>query len=160
MFRAGLHLCGLVIFLALEDSIFDDQIVFRAKTQKKFTVEQHFLTPSGPITRGHLSTFPTLTLKSPAIISLSVKGTFHRTFLRLLQNSSLIPSWLVIFGAKAHSYGGVHISLQRKSHGDDPVADRYWILFQLLSNGVPYCKTFSTFSSLSFSCHSKKSVQP
>ena len=38
MFGAGLHLCGLVIFLALEDSICDDQIVFRAKTQKKFTV--------------------------------------------------------------------------------------------------------------------------
>ena len=38
MFGAGPHLCGLVIFLALEDSICDDQIVFRAKTQKKFTV--------------------------------------------------------------------------------------------------------------------------
>ena len=38
MFGAGLHLCGFVIFLALEDSICDDQIVFRAKTEKKFTV--------------------------------------------------------------------------------------------------------------------------
>ena len=37
MFRVGLHLCGLVIMLALEGSVCDDQIVFRAKTQKKFT---------------------------------------------------------------------------------------------------------------------------
>ena len=38
MFRVGLHLCGLVIILAPEDIVCDHQIVFRAKTQKKFTV--------------------------------------------------------------------------------------------------------------------------
>ena len=38
MFRVGLHLCGLVIIPALEGSVCDYQIVFRAKTQKTFTV--------------------------------------------------------------------------------------------------------------------------
>ena len=38
MFRVGLHLCVLVIILALEDIVCDDLIEFRAKTQKKFTV--------------------------------------------------------------------------------------------------------------------------
>ena len=38
MFRVAFHLCGLVMFLVLADSVCDKQIVFRAKTQKTFTV--------------------------------------------------------------------------------------------------------------------------
>ena len=38
MFIVGLHPCGLVMFLVLEDSVCDDQVVFSGKTQREFTV--------------------------------------------------------------------------------------------------------------------------
>ena len=55
-------------------------------------------------------------------------------------------------------YGGVHIPPQRKSHCHYPINDRSWILFQLLSNGVSYCKTNARLSSLVLSLPLQKNV--
>ena len=62
MFRAGLHPCGLVMFLALKDIVCDDQIVFWGKTQKKFTV---WVALANSTRANH--TWPFVHLSSPGI---------------------------------------------------------------------------------------------
>ena len=68
LFREGFLLCGLVMFLALADSVCDDQIVFRADPE-----EVHCLSCAS------LLSFSTLAFKLLAIISLSVQGTLRKT---------------------------------------------------------------------------------
>ena len=84
MFKAGLHPCGLVMFLGLKIVFVMTKLCSQERPRGSSLFELHLLTPRGPIKHGHLSTFPTLALKSAAIISLSVQGTLHRTSLGLL----------------------------------------------------------------------------
>ena len=139
----------LVVFIALEDSVCDDQIVFRAKSQK-FTIS---VSIPNSMWANHTCPFVHF-LSNPGIevtgvISLSVLEIELSAV--LLWGCCRIPpwslrGWLVL--QHTHSAMVASIPLQRKSHGDYPVTDRCRVFLQLLSNGVLYWKTMSRFISL------------
>ena len=140
----------LGVFIALEDSICDDQIVFRAKSQK-FTVS---VSIPNSMQANHTRPFVHL-LSNPGIevtgiISLSVLEIELLSAL-LLSGCCRIPPWsLRGWPVLEHTHTAMvaNIPLQRKSHGDYHVTDRCRVSLQLLSNGVPYWKTISRFISL------------
>ena len=143
----------LVVFIALDDSVCDDQIVFRAKSHK-FTVS---VSIPNSMLANHICPFIHL-LSNPSIevtgiISLSVLEIELSAV--LLSGCCRISPWsLRGWSVLEHTHPAmvVNIPLQRKSHGDYPVTDRCRVFFSCSAMefpiGKPCLDSFSLFSPL------------
>ena len=143
----------LVVFMALEDNVCDDQIVVRANSQK-FTVSvsiPHSMWANHTCPFVHLLFNPGIEVAG--IISLSVLEIELSAV--LLSGCCRIPPWsLRGWSVLEHTHPAMvaNISLQQKSHGDYPVTDRVGSFFSCSAMGFPIGKpsldSFRSFSPL------------
>ena len=132
MFIAGLHPCGLVMFLVLEDSVCDDQVVFPGKTQREFTV---WVALANSTWANH--TWPFVYLSNPGI---EVSGSYQ--FISTRNSPQHFSQIVVEFLLKLFGVGHFWRSqLWRRSNA----VWRLGLLYSVLSSNV------LTFHSLSFS---------